>query len=152
MQIAWHVNVQISSSSDESQARKIPQKCNFLSSMIVFTWGRGCCSNKKGAWKAPWVKCRKWFWRNFLACKRNHNESFESLSKTSLHLQPNFTWCYSQVLYSTVWSSSTFTNILKFGTRKPTKCTTSCKHSKPFKFEAKCRKELKPKASNDGVN
>ena len=142
MQIAWHVNVQISSSSDESQARKIPQKCNFLSSMIVFTWGRGCCSNKKGAWKAPWVKCRKWFWRNFLACKRNHNESFESLSKTSLHLQPNFTWCYSQVLLYTVWSSSTFTNILKFGTRKPTKCTTSCKHSKPFKFEAKCRKEL----------
>ena len=100
MQIAWHVYfVQISSSSDESQARKIPQKCNFLS-MIVFTWGRGCCSNKKGAWKAPWVKCRKWFWRNFLACKRNHNESFESLSKTSLHLQPNFTWCYSQVLYT----------------------------------------------------
>ena len=102
MQIAWHVNVQISSrTSMKVRPEKFHRNVIFSRvSMIVFTWGRGCCSNKKGAWKAPWVKCRKWFWRNFLACKRNHNESFESLSKTSLHLQPNFTWCYSQVLYT----------------------------------------------------
>ena len=113
---------------------------NVIFSMIVFTWGG---SNKKGAWKPlkpPWVKCRKWFWRNFLACKRNHNESFESLSKTSLHLSISvhvMLFTSSPLQYDHHRHLQTFPERLA---RKPTKCTTSCKQSKPFKFEAKCRK------------
>ena len=123
--------------SDESQARKIPQKCNFLDRVYRGTlhWEEKA---KKGPRKSPWVKCRKWFWRNFLACKRNHNESFESLSKTSLHLSQSFTWCYST---TGQWSSSTFTNISRTLARKPTKCTTSCKH-----FKARPPLSLKPNA------